>query len=686
MKFKKYINLLLIFLLIAGLFSYFYAVPKTEAVSSIKVTVMPNVVGQKAEYIITFKVSQTLSVGDNIFIVFPSNTLIPCSTCNPYIAAGNFTVNNVVPTQDVVANTGARSLWIKSPVSVSAGGTVTVDIKKSARISNPTKPGEYQLQVATSNESYYILSEPYKIEYSKISNLNVQLGSSTVGEQSEYLVSFVTGALGDLEKGLSSIFIEFPNEVQLPKEIYTDKVSLNNEKGKIRIKRNGNVLELILLEDISSNTQVTIDFTYAFGIKNPTSPGHYPLVVWTSKENIRVTSYFDVTDKPGVQTSVITTPPIPDGINGWFITSPVVVLIGSSNVPGSVAVYYSLDKPDSFVLYTAPLTIPEGIHTLYYYSINSSQGLQEKVKSKKFKVDSIPPTIDINLKDGMLINTVKYNVSGKIVSYSASKVLINGKAVSINPDGSFSFGILLEEGPNTISVVLKDEAGHSISKTFNVIVDTIPPKLEVYSPTYWEKFTSDTVDIKGKTDPDALLKINGEEVTLNADGTFDYTLTFDRQGIYTIKIVASDKAGNKTVDTIPVEHRKAEVVQITLKIGNKTALLNGKKVELDTAPFIDPSTNRTLVPIRFIVEAFKANVEWNGTLKTVTITGSGKSILLQIGNKIAVVNGKSVLLDQPPEIVNGRTMVPIRFVSEVLGAKVQWIADTKTIIITYILG
>jgi hypothetical protein len=54
-----------------------------------------------------------------------------------------------------------------------------------------------------------------------------------------------------------------------------------------------------------------------------------------------------------------------------------------------------------------------------------------------------------------------------------------------------------------------------------------------------------------------------------------------------------------------------------------------------------------------------------------------------LGSNIAIVNNKKVVLDVPPEIKNGRTFVPIRFVSENLGAQVEWEASTQTITIKY---
>jgi hypothetical protein len=125
------------------------------------------------------------------------------------------------------------------------------------------------------------------------------------------------------------------------------------------------------------------------------------------------------------------------------------------------------------------------------------------------------------------------------------------------------------------------------------------------------------------------------------------------------------------------------LITVKLTIGSNIAYVNNNKFTLDAPPFIDPKTNRTLVPVRFIAEAFGADVQWDSTLKAVTVILGNKKVVLQIGKSVAYVNGNSVSIDQPPIIVNGRTMVPVRFISESLGASVNWNSEKKTITITF---
>ena len=109
--------------------------------------------------------------------------------------------------------------------------------------------------------------------------------------------------------------------------------------------------------------------------------------------------------------------------------------------------------------------------------------------------------------------------------------------------------------------------------------------------------------------------------------------------------------------------------------------VNGSNVVFpDAKPFIDENS-RTLVPIRFIAEDLGALVNWFGATKTVQIIKDDKHILLNIGESSATVNSKTVTFDTKAIIKEDRTFVPLRFVSETLGAFVDWVDATKTVIV-----
>ena len=110
--------------------------------------------------------------------------------------------------------------------------------------------------------------------------------------------------------------------------------------------------------------------------------------------------------------------------------------------------------------------------------------------------------------------------------------------------------------------------------------------------------------------------------------------------------------------------------------------VDGTEVQFtDQKPYIN-ADNRTLVPVRFVSEALGAEVDWIALTRTVKINYNGKLILLEIGIKKATVGTSLVTLDTAPAITNDRTMVPLRFVSECLGAQVEWNGQARAIYIT----
>jgi len=108
--------------------------------------------------------------------------------------------------------------------------------------------------------------------------------------------------------------------------------------------------------------------------------------------------------------------------------------------------------------------------------------------------------------------------------------------------------------------------------------------------------------------------------------------------------------------------------------------LDGTQLTFDVPPQI--IDGRTLVPLRAIFEALGAEVNWNEATQTITATKDTTTVVLTIGSTTATVSGRSVTLDVPPQVINGRTLVPLRFVAESFGVAVDWNGDTRTVTIT----
>lgn len=110
-----------------------------------------------------------------------------------------------------------------------------------------------------------------------------------------------------------------------------------------------------------------------------------------------------------------------------------------------------------------------------------------------------------------------------------------------------------------------------------------------------------------------------------------------------------------------------------------TVYLNNRILTFDVDPTIENGT--TLVPMRKIFESLGADVFYDGKTQTVKAIKDSDEIILVIGSKYPTVNGEQKAIDVPAKVFNGRTLVPLRFVSETLGARVNWDNENRTITI-----
>lgn len=117
----------------------------------------------------------------------------------------------------------------------------------------------------------------------------------------------------------------------------------------------------------------------------------------------------------------------------------------------------------------------------------------------------------------------------------------------------------------------------------------------------------------------------------------------------------------------------------TVSASDINVVADGNSILFDVAPQI--INDRTMVPMRAVFEALGADIVWDDTSKTVTGTKGNTSVSLTIGNSTMINNGAEIYLDSPPVIIEGRTLVPVRAIAEGLNAGVRWDADTKTVYI-----
>lgn len=148
------------------------------------------------------------------------------------------------------------------------------------------------------------------------------------------------------------------------------------------------------------------------------------------------------------------------------------------------------------------------------------------------------------------------------------------------------------------------------------------------------------------------------------------TISFDRGMVL---------VNSEVIHRVPVT-KEAVKIQEEPKNDALNIVIDSKKLEgLDTPPTI--IDGRTLIPVKAFFEAIGAKVTWDGETRTVGAIKEGTEILMTIDSKDITVNGETKVLEVPAMIISGRTMIPVRFVSEVLGYTVEWDGETRTVII-----
>lgn len=127
---------------------------------------------------------------------------------------------------------------------------------------------------------------------------------------------------------------------------------------------------------------------------------------------------------------------------------------------------------------------------------------------------------------------------------------------------------------------------------------------------------------------------------------------------------------------------------ITMYINNPMMSVNNKETEIDpgydTSPII--KNGHTLVPIRTIIENLGGRIEWNNTTQTISLYNNNDIVELTVNSNKTYFNGKEHIIDVAPVIINSRTYMPIRFISESFGFNVEWDKDVQKIVITKALN
>ena len=275
-----------------------------------------------------------------------------------------------------------------------------------------------------------------------------------------------------------------------------------------------------------------------------------------------------------------------------------------------------------------------------------------------------------------LTNIPDFVLRGEIISDTEYKnLIINGATVSVS-NNKFSYTVHLYEGKNEIRVRTTDG---KLTSSYFITLDKLPPeiKIENMPPITQNMFFEINVSVDGAQ------KIFINDKPCSSPSCKEFVKL--RKGINEIVVKAVDRAGNISVKRVKILYTPPPPITLTLFIGKKFLYVNGFKKKIDVAPVI--AYNRTMLPIRHVIEALGGKVSYDASDRSVLIKINGAVIKLFIGSNTAMVNGGKKLIDTNRNIVpfikSGRTFLPLRFIVENIGGSVKWIPQSREIVILY---
>lgn len=502
----------------------------------------------------------------------------------------------------------------------------------------------------------------------------------------EYKVSYrVDGdSLSPGENDYISIY--FPGVAELPTAIEAEDIIVNSVPAReVRTFKEQKRVDVLVTNEIKANQLIEVIVKPGVGIKNPVKTGTYYLEMSTSKTSVLTRVKYEI---------------IPTAIS----SPEVVVSPGVTEAAAEYNISFRISHRGGLVGGTDTISIEFPQEAVLPFSISKNE---ITVNGK------ILDTGDLIINGSRLTFTVPSNIT--VEQNGQVNLLIKSGANIKNPGkpGEYNLRVLTSRDGAAVSNLYTI----SESAVTDLVVD-VEPNLALAETSYSISFqTSPYGALIGGKDKITIVFRNGVDLpasisprkfevqgkladvgTLKVDShSISYNLPANShigpQSQVNINILpgsgiknpsrpsAYDIELNTSSDQNTVTSNSytiiAEKKKVILPINSMTAYVDGRPVYLDAPARV--LNGRTLVPVRFAAESLGAQVNWNDKTKEVDISLNGKNIKLRIDSKLATVDNKLVTLDTAPIILEDRTMVPIRFIAENLETEVRWDDKTQTV-------
>lgn len=551
---------------------------------------------------------------------------------------------------------------------------------------------------------FFCLSPAEQVQassYTSVDELEVILNNNVIDRKTSYLIRFRTPSM--LMGFQDSITLEFPEEIDIDRKIDTNSVTVNNQEAA-GVEKSDNVLTITIPTNINILADELVDIRIASGVMtNPEEAGDYRITAYTTQdkkeeksERFEITDYEytrDAISKPEVEVT------IPE--DGGDEEREYEITFKTSNNGKLVGGMDSI-----FIKFPSGFKMPSSIDGRYV-SVNGKylNGYDFDVEARTVKINlpfgfNIPDRGTVTVFFARRADLELKDDSGDFeldVYTSADKKEINSHEFTIPKKKKVE-----ERG---IDVIASPD-GKGLKAAYTVKIDegalfTLGSNISGLSLI----FPGDTY-VPDSIDPESV-RVNGEDVTgvlCNPDKK-EVIFTLERE-LYSgddIEIKIYKEAGIKNPEPnyyrlmvgmlrasgtvlsnsyyIGEESSQQNTITgiIRLQVNSNIATIGSTTRILETAPIIE--NNITLVPLRFVSDSLGAEVEYNSKGKYVTIKQGNKELAIWVNSTLAKVDGRFDSIASPAKIVNSRVLVPIRFISEQLGATVNYDTNTKSILI-----
>lgn len=707
-----------------------------NAISPLTIQLLESGVGKAAEYLIQFSTSTSgglIGGQDRIYINLPPGTTAPSN-----ISRSNITLNNTALSNDVVVSNNVLNIIVPStlqvPVNSQGKQDFTIKILPTAGVTNPSTPGTYSMAVYTSRDMANV-SQSFLISQSP-SAPAVSVSPNQFNQNGQYSVAFSLSSAGRLE-GAANDHIEllFPTGTVVPNSISPAQILINGQAAR-SITVSGQSVKAFLPTSMTLDNSANVGMVIqsAAGIRNP-SQGSYQLKVRTSKDQsfVASNSYLTVGGSS-------TPTPNPSPSQGNVGTRMSLELSSyEANAASQYKITYTTESNESLVggtddihiLFHTYVQLPSSLSRELIRVNNVALDTGVVRMQNNIMTFRLPSTVNVSGNQNVTITIdpaalIKNPaLSGAYSLYVWSSKTTNMANVQYNVSSQAAQKLLVvptyDTTRNITSYILKysTSSGDSLVGGYDWISILAPTSLN--SKSFKDNVT---ISVAGQTVNKNQIQVSNQDISftlptgVNIGGNQDVFITIEdpkslltplNTGKYRFQLSTSKnstrissneieylKAGTSTntnpntntgqngsVPTSPTtgtpnnNSGSTGSKTIQLIINQSTAQVGNQSVSLDAAPTLMNGT--TMVPLRFVSETMGATVNYRAEQNRIDIQLGNKFISLVIDSDTVYTAQGAVKLPVAPKVVNGRALVPLRFVTEQMGMRVEWEGTTKTI-------